>query len=157
MDVIVDDVVLKGPSTTGGAGHMVMFVYTAGDVQPAAGSAVFKVAIDGGDGPDTADGPAPIGAPETEGESPAITVGEARSRFRYGVCGSRWGYSSRFYREYPYLHLHPSWGHHHLPERVPCRQLTQIGPSPSQAAKRPIRRELTKLHTGAVDLGSRRL
>ena len=71
MDVIVDDVVLKGPRTPGGAGHMVMFVYT-GDVQPAAGSAAFKVAIDGGDGPDTADGPAPA-----ETGAPAITVGEA--------------------------------------------------------------------------------
>ena len=41
-------------------------------MQPAAGSAAFKVAIDGGDGPDTADGPAPA-----ETGAPAITVGEA--------------------------------------------------------------------------------
>ena len=94
MNVVVDDVVLKGPSTPGGSGHMVMFVYTD-DVQPATGSAGFKVAVDGGAGPDTVDGPAPKDAPAAEGESLAVSVGEARSRFRYGVFRSRWGHSSR--------------------------------------------------------------
>ena len=71
MDVLVDDVVLK-------KGQKVMFVYKNVAVQQAVGSPAFAVAVDGGEGPDSADGPVPMAVAVPEDKSLAVSVREAR-------------------------------------------------------------------------------
>ena len=95
MDVFVDNVMLAG-------GDTVTFTYTSAMAQGTTGSAVFAVAIDGGDGPDDF----PDTGPKAVGGMTTVDSRRGRSRFRYGSGYDGWDCSPRFYGEYPYLHIH---------------------------------------------------